>query len=64
MAESLKRGLEGEGFAVDSADNGEDGLWMAREHAYDAIVLDIMLPKINGYVVCRTLRDEATGPRC
>ena len=62
MAESLKRGLEGEGFAVDSADNGEDGLWMAREHAYDAIVLDIMLdimlPKINGYVVCRTLRDE------
>ena len=58
MAESLRRGLEGEGFAVDVADNGEDGLWMAREHEYDAIVLDIMLPKINGYVVCRTLREE------
>jgi len=58
MAASLKRGLEAEGMAVDVADNGEDGLWLARENSYDAIVLDIMLPKINGYVVCRTLRDE------
>lgn len=58
MAESLRRGLEAEGFAVDVATNGEDGLWLAREHDYDAIVLDVMLPKINGYVVCRTLREE------
>ena len=58
MAESLQRGLQAEGFAVDVAHNGEDGLWLAREHDYDAIVLDVMLPKINGYVVCRTLRDE------
>lgn len=58
MADALRRGLEAEGFAVDTAGNGEDGLWMAREHTYDAIVLDIMLPKINGYVVCQTLRDE------
>ena len=58
MIESLKRGLEAEGFAVDVADNGEDGLWLARENDYDAIVLDIMLPKLNGYMVCRTLREE------
>ncbi len=56
MAESLKRGLEAEGFAVDVAGNGEDGLWLARENPYDAIILDIMLPKINGYVVCRSRR--------
>jgi len=58
MASSLKRGLEAEGFAVDVAANGEEGLWLAREQEYDAIVLDVMLPKINGYVVCRTLREE------
>jgi len=58
MAQSLRRGLEAEGFAVDVANNGEDGLWFARENDYDAIVLDVMLPKVNGYVVCRTLRDE------
>ncbi len=58
MATSLKRGLEAEGFAVDVAHDGEEGLWLARENDYDAIVLDLMLPKINGYKVCRTLRDE------
>ncbi len=58
MADSLRRGLEAEGFAVDVAPNGEDGLWLAREHDYDAILLDVMLPKVNGYVVCRTLREE------
>jgi len=58
MAQSLKRGLEAEGFAVDVAADGEEGLWLAREQEYDAIVLDVMLPKINGYVVCRTLREE------
>ena len=41
---ALRRGLEAEGFATDVAHNGADGLWMAREHPYDAIVLDIMLP--------------------
>lgn len=58
MADSLRRGLEAEGFAVDVAADGEEGLWLARENPYDAIVLDVMLPKINGYVVCRALRDE------
>lgn len=58
LAEGLKRGLEAEGFAVDVAHDGVDGLWYAREHEYAAILLDIMLPRMNGYVVCRTLRDE------
>jgi two-component system, OmpR family, response regulator len=58
LAEGLRRGLEAEGFATDVASNGTDGLWMAREHPYDAIVLDILLPGINGYRVCATLRED------
>ena len=58
LATAIKRGLEAEGFAVDVASDGEDGLWMAREQPYDAIVLDILLPKMNGYKVCASLRDE------
>jgi DNA-binding response OmpR family regulator len=58
LAAGLKKGLEAEGFATDVALTGTDGLWMAREHQYDAIVLDIMLPGINGYQICSTLRDE------
>lgn len=58
LAAALKRGLEAEGFAVDVAADGEEGLWLAREHHYDAIILDILLPKVNGYQVCATLRDE------
>jgi DNA-binding response OmpR family regulator len=58
LAAGLKKGLEAEGFATDVALNGTDGLWMAREHQYDAIVLDIMLPGMNGYRICATLRDE------
>ena len=49
---------EAEGFAVDVALEGEDGVWKPREHPYDAVVLDILLPKINGYKGCATLRDE------
>ena len=52
----LKRGLEAEGFAVDVAQTGTDGLWMATENPYDVIVLDIMLPGMNGYKVCESLR--------
>ncbi len=58
LAEGLRDGLEAEGFAVDVAADGLDGLWMAREHPYDAIVLDIMLPGMNGYRICSTLRQE------
>ncbi len=58
LARSLRVGLEAEGFSVDVAHDGTDGLWLAREHEYDAIVLDLMLPGINGYQVCATLRTE------
>ncbi|MET0927637.1 MAG: response regulator transcription factor [Solirubrobacterales bacterium] len=56
MAALLKRGLEEEGYAVDVASTGTDGLWAATETEYDAIVLDVMLPGIDGYEVCRQLR--------
>lgn len=56
MAESLRSGLEGEGFAVDVAADGEEGLWYADEVDYDAIILDLMLPKVNGFQVCAALR--------
>ena len=57
LAASLKRGLEADGFAVDIALDGTDGKWMATENSYDAIVLDIMLPGINGFKLCGELRD-------
>jgi DNA-binding response OmpR family regulator len=57
VADAERRGLEAEGFAVDVARTGTDGLWMAEEGSYDVIVLDILLPGINGYEVCRQLRD-------
>jgi len=59
LAASLKRGLCRDGFAVDVAGDGVEGLWRAREHSYDAIVLDLMLPGLNGFRLCRTLRAEA-----
>jgi DNA-binding response OmpR family regulator len=58
LAASLQAGLQAEGFAVDTAHDGEEGLWYAREHDYDAILLDLMLPRVNGYEVCATLRAE------
>ena len=58
MASLLKRGLQEEGLAVDVAPTGEDAGWMARAVAYDAIVLDLMLPGIDGIAVCRQLRDD------
>jgi DNA-binding response OmpR family regulator len=56
QAAALKRGLEAEGFAVDVAGNGTDGLWLATEQPYDVIVLDVMLPGLNGFKVCAELR--------
>jgi DNA-binding response OmpR family regulator len=58
LAESIGRGLTAEGFSVEMVHNGLDGLWRARERSYGAIVLDILLPGMNGYEVCRTLRAE------
>ena len=58
IASAVSRGLEGEGFTVDVALTGTEGLAQAREVAYDAIILDILLPGMNGYKVCATLREE------
>ena len=58
LAQALQRGLRAEGFAVDLAYDGEEGLFLAREGGYDAVILDIMLPKLSGYRVCRALRAE------
>ena len=58
LAAAVRRGLSAEGFAVDIAYDGEDGLHLAREGGYDAVVLDLMLPKISGYRVCQQLRAE------
>lgn len=58
IADAIKLGLEAEGFAVDVTDRGDDGLYRAQTNDYDAIILDIMLPGLNGYKVCRQLRDD------
>lgn len=58
MARLLRRGLQDEGLAVDVAARGEDALWMAGSSEYDAIVLDVSLPGIDGFDTCRRLRDD------
>jgi two-component system, OmpR family, response regulator len=58
MASLIRRGLVTEGLAADIAATGEDALWMAQAHEYDAIVLDVMLPGINGFETCRRLRKD------
>ena len=56
LGELLRRGLGEEGYATDLADRGEEALWMAQAVAYDAIVLDVMLPGADGFEICRRLR--------
>jgi two-component system, OmpR family, response regulator len=56
MAALLRRGLVEEGHAADVAGRGEDAVWMAEAHPYDAIVLDVMLPGVSGFETCRRLR--------
>jgi two-component system, OmpR family, response regulator len=56
MAALLRRGLQEEGYAVDVASTGEDGAWLGNENDYDVILLDAMLPDIDGFEVCRRLR--------
>jgi two-component system OmpR family response regulator len=58
MASLLRRALRGDGVAADVAVKGEDALWMAGSTTYDAIVLDVMLPGIDGFETCRRLRDQ------
>jgi DNA-binding response OmpR family regulator len=56
LANALRRGLTAEGFSVEIAADGPEGLWRAREGGYDLVLLDIMLPGVNGYAVCAELR--------
>jgi two-component system OmpR family response regulator len=56
MASLLQRGLTENGNAVDIAARGEDALWMAAAHQYDAVVLDVMLPDLDGFATCDALR--------
>ncbi len=58
MAALIRRGLRKEGMATDVSGNGEDALWRAGATEYDAIILDVMLPGIDGFEVCRRLRAE------
>ncbi|GAC1368180.1 MAG: response regulator transcription factor [Actinomycetota bacterium] len=58
MARAIRRGLEQEGYAVDSVADGEEALFRATESDYDCIVLDIMLPGMDGFSVCRGLRSN------
>lgn len=58
IARSLKAALQKVGYAVDAADNGEDGLHAAEIGEYDAVVLDLMLPKRDGWSVCQELRRQ------
>lgn len=58
MARALRRGLTAEGFTVEHAGDGATGLDMARFGDFDAVILDIMLPRMSGYTVVKTLREE------
>jgi two-component system, OmpR family, response regulator len=58
MAGLIRRGLIEDGHAADVAATGEDAIWMAQGHPYDAIVLDVMLPQLSGFDTCRRLRNE------
>jgi len=58
LARLIRKGLSERGLAVDVAATGEDALWMAGSTPYDAIVLDVMLPGIDGFETCRRLRDD------
>ena len=58
LAALVRRGLTENGNATDVAPHGEDALWMARAHAYDAIVLDVMLPGRDGFATCAALRES------
>ena len=60
---ALRRGLAAEGFVVETAANGLDGLQLARHGDFDVIVLDVMLPGLSGYEIVRRLRARATGCR-
>ncbi len=61
LRESLKRGLTAEGYVVDTAEDGENGSYIARTNTYSLIVLDYMLPSKNGDEICRELREKGVN---
>jgi two-component system OmpR family response regulator len=58
MATAIRRGLQAEGVVADVATRGEDALWMAGSTKFDAVILDLMLPGIDGFETCRRLRAD------
>lgn len=54
----VQKGLQEEGFLVDTASDGEDGFYLASEHQYDLLIVDWMLPKMDGITICQKLRDK------
>ena len=58
LQKSVAKGLREAGFAVDLADNGDDGLWFALHNDYDVIILDLMLPGMDGMSILRRIRQE------
>jgi two-component system, OmpR family, response regulator len=56
LAQTVRRGLVAEGFTVELAHDGDDGFWKASEGSFELVILDLMLPRRNGYAVCRDLR--------
>lgn len=60
MAQAIKRGLRGAAYAVDVSRDGEDALYQASINDYDAIILDVMIPKLDGFQVCRELRAQGS----
>ena len=61
LLRSVAAALERTGYAVDTASDGEEGLWMAGSAAYDAVILDIMLPKLDGLTLLRRMRAEGAA---
>ncbi|WP_436528049.1 response regulator [Actinoplanes sp. HUAS TT8] len=61
LAESLRRGLVAEGYSVDVVHDGRTGLEFAMTHGYQAVILDLMLPGLNGFQVCARLREQRVG---
>ena len=58
IADFIKRGLKEEGYAVDLAYDGQEGLFLAKTNPYDLVILDLMLPKLDGISLCKTLKDK------
>src|SRR5256885_7877073 len=61
LQNSVGRGLRKAGYAVDVSGDGEEGLWLAESNEYDVIILDLMLPKLDGLALLRRLREKQNG---